>query len=160
MEALPFLGRSVVVLRDRTRGSVEIAKSGAAQIRYQPVREDLERLRLGIKAIARAYLAADASEVYLPVNHLPPVRSEKDLAALDAWELDTRDLSLLYAVHLFGGACMAGSAERGFLNEAGRAWGVRGLFVTDASGLPGNTGVNPQITILANALRIAEGIVA
>lgn len=159
MEALPFLGRSVVVLRDRTRGSVEIARSGAARIRYQPVREDLERLRLGIQAIARAYLAADASEVYLPVNHLPPVRSEQDLDALDAWETDTRDLSLLYAVHLFGGACMAGSAKRGFVNEEGRAWEVKGLFVTDASSLPGNTGVNPQVTILANALRIAEGIV-
>ncbi len=35
-----------------------------------------------------------------------------------------------------------------------------GLYVTDASALPTNTGANPQITIMANALRIAAGIPA
>jgi choline dehydrogenase-like flavoprotein len=37
---------------------------------------------------------------------------------------------------------------------------VTGLYVTDAAALPSNTGANPQITIMANALRIAEGIAA
>ena len=65
--------------------------------------------------------------------------------------------SLLYAVHLFGGATMAGSA-RAPLTEDGACRGVRGLWVSDASSLPTNTGVNPQITIMANALRIADGV--
>ena len=35
-------------------------------------------------------------------------------------------------------------------------WDVGGLHVADAASLPSNTGVNPQITIMANALRVAE----
>ena len=83
-----------------------------------------------------------------------------DVAALDALRFDPRALSLLYAVHLFGGAAMGASRAQGFCDESGRAFDVTGLYVTDAAALPSNTGANPQITIMANALRIAEGIIA
>ena len=52
---------------------------------------------------------------------------------------------------------MGGSRERSVCRPDGRVWDVEGLYVCDASSLPSNTGVNPQITILANALRIADG---
>jgi cholesterol oxidase len=68
------------------------------------------------------------------------------------------DLAILYAVHLFGGAAMGGSPEQGVCDEAGRVFGVRGLHVVDAASLPSATGVNPQITIMANALRIADAM--
>jgi choline dehydrogenase-like flavoprotein len=98
--------------------------------------------------------------VYLPVNGVAPVRSEAEIAALDAVEFEPRVLSLLYAVHLFGGAAMGASRAQGFCDESGRAFDVEGLYVTDAAALPSNTGANPQITIMANALRTAAGIVA
>jgi choline dehydrogenase-like flavoprotein len=160
MEALPHLARAVVVLRDRTRGSVAIDGDGAPVLSYQPVVEDLARIREAVKQLARLYLAAGAGEVYLPVNGVAAVRSEADLAALDALRFDPRALSLLYAVHLFGGAAMGGSRDQGFCDESGRAFDVTGLYVTDAAALPSNTGANPQITIMANALRIAAGIAA
>ena len=53
---------------------------------------------------------------------------------------------------------MGGTPETGFCDEHGAAWDTGGLYVVDAAGLPTNTGVNPQITIIANALRIADGI--
>jgi cholesterol oxidase len=68
------------------------------------------------------------------------------------------DLASLYAVHLFGGAAMGGTPETGTCDEAGAVFGVRGLYVADAASLPTATGVNPQITIMANALRIAAGL--
>jgi choline dehydrogenase-like flavoprotein len=158
MRQLPWLGRVVVVLRDRTRGAIALDRDGALRLSYAPVADDLGRLREAVKACARLHLAAGASEVYLPVNGAAPVRSEADLAALDALSFDPRSLSLLYAVHLFGGAAMAGTRAGGFCDETGRAFDVAGLYVTDASALPGNTGANPQVTIQANALRIAAGI--
>jgi choline dehydrogenase-like flavoprotein len=94
------------------------------------------------------------------VNGVAPVRAEADLAALDAVDFVPRALSLLYAVHLFGGAAMVGTRAQGFCDESGRAFDVGGLYVTDAAALPSNTGANPQITIMANALRVAAGIVA
>jgi choline dehydrogenase-like flavoprotein len=160
MEALPNLARAVVVLRDRTRGRIAVDGDGPASLSYQPVPEDLGRIRDAAKQIARLYLAAGASEVYLPVNGIAPVRGESELVALDAIDFAPRALSLLYAVHLFGGAAMGGSRGVGFCDESGRAFDVEGLYVTDASALPTNTGANPQITIMANALRIAAGIAA
>jgi len=158
MATLPYLARSLVVLRDATRGEIELDAGGGPQVRYEPVAEDLARLREGIAAIARAYLAAGAEEVYLPVEGLLAVRRESDLASLTATPLSPRSFSLLYAVHLFGGAGMAADPARGVCDGAGRSFAARGLFVSDASALPGNTGVNPQITIMAHALRVAEAI--
>jgi len=157
MQALTHLARAVVVLHDRTRGRAEIGRDGRPRIAYAPVPEDLARLRDAIRQVAGLYLEAGALEVYLPVNGLAPVRSPGELARLDAADLSPRDFSLLYAVHLFGGAAMAGSRAGGTCDEDGRVWGVAGLWVSDASSLPTNTGVNPQVTIMANALRVAEG---
>jgi choline dehydrogenase-like flavoprotein len=53
---------------------------------------------------------------------------------------------------------MGGRRDASLCDETGAVWDVRGLYVCDAAGLPGNTGVNPQITIMVNALRVAVGI--
>jgi choline dehydrogenase-like flavoprotein len=149
MAQLSYLARALVVSHDRTRGRV--AADGS--VTYELVPDDLERLRRGIRETARAFLAAGVVEVWLPVDGLPPVRTEADLAALDAAPLAPDAFSLVYAVHLFGGAAMGSACD-----EDGAVRGVRGLYVCDASSLPSNTGVNPQVTIMANALRIAGGI--
>jgi choline dehydrogenase-like flavoprotein len=96
--------------------------------------------------------------VYLPVHGLAPIHDEKGLAQLDAAPLDPTRFAFLYAVHLFGGASLGGSRETGACRPDGAVWDVRGLYVTDGSALPGNTGVNPQVTIFANALRIASAL--
>jgi choline dehydrogenase-like flavoprotein len=155
MAALPHLARTVVVLRDRTRGRVSLSRDGGAEIAYQPVAEDLARIALALERLARLYLAAGAEEVWLPIEGSAPVRHEAELRGLAERSLRARDLTLLYAVHLFGGACMAGDPARGPCDESGAVRGVAGLYVSDASVLPGNTGVNPQVTIMANALRVA-----
>lgn len=159
MGALPHLARALVLLRDRTRGRLELA-GDATRLHYDPVPDDLERLRQGVRETARVFLAAGAREVALPVHGLPPVRRESELDALAAAPLSSHVLSSLYAVHLFGGAGMAADPERGVCDERGACFAARGLWVTDAAGLPGNTGVNPQITVIANALRVAEHVLA
>lgn len=50
--------------------------------------------------------------------------------------------------------------DRGPCDESGRCRSVRGLYISDAASLPSNAGVNPQVTIMANALRIGTAIVA
>jgi choline dehydrogenase-like flavoprotein len=46
------------------------------------------------------------------------------------------------------------------LDAACRFRGVANLWVTDGSALPMSAGVNPSLTIAANALRAADAIVA
>lgn len=160
MRALPHLANTVVVARDRTRGAIRVDGDGRASFHYPVIRQDLERLRQAFDRGARAYLAAGAAEVYLPLHGYGPVRDEGGLARLADAPLDPSRLSLLYSVHLFGGAAMGGSPDTAFCRPDGACWDVRGLYVSDASALPSNTGVNPQITVMANALRVAEGIAA
>ena len=160
MADLPYLARTAVLLRDETRGSLRLDPAGRGRIEYSPTEGDLRRLRKGILAAARLYLAADALEVYLPVHTAAPVRSTADLAAVADLALTPASLCNLYAVHLFGGAAMASAASQGVCDPNGACFGASGLFVSDASSLPTNTGVNPQVTIMANALRIGARIAA
>jgi choline dehydrogenase-like flavoprotein len=153
MAQLPYLAKALVLIQDRTRGS--IAADGS--IRYDHVADDFDRLRLGMHETARAYLAAGAEEVWLPLHDYPPVRKDSELAPLLHAPLDASAFTLLYAVHLFGGAAMG---NRGPCDESGHCRSVRGLYVSDAASLPSNTGVNPQVTIMANALRIGTAIAA
>ena len=95
-----------------------------------------------------------------PVHGSAPIRGESDLAAVDRMALRPSDFANLYAVHLFGGAAMGGDPATGVCDARGAAFGVRGLHVVDAASLPSATGVNPQITIVANALRMATEIAA
>src|SRR5262245_10152588 len=161
MAALPHLAHAVVVLRDRTRGALAPGEPGApARIDYELEAGDLERLRHALSNGARLYLAAGAEEVGLPVEGFGPVRSERDLARLEQFSFDRSRFTLLYAVHLFGGAAMHGERSRGVCDPEGACWDAAGVVVADAAALPGNTGVNPQITIMAHALRAAEAALA
>jgi choline dehydrogenase-like flavoprotein len=161
MAALPHLAHAVVVLRDRTRGEVAPGAAGAdPRVDYALGAEDLGRMRHAFSSAARLFLASGAEEVLLPVEGSAPIRSERDLGAIERLPLDRTRLTLLYAVHLFGGAPMHGRRSEGVCDPEGACWDAQGLVVADASSLPGNTGVNPQITIMAHALRVAEAAIA
>ena len=46
--------------------------------------------------------------------------------------------------------------RKSVVDENGRAHEIENLYVADASFFPTSTGVNPSLTIAANALRIAN----
>ena len=57
------------------------------------------------------------------------------------------------------GTCRAGDdPESSVLDRDNRAHGVTNLYVVDASFFPSGAGINPSLTIAANALRVAEVI--
>ncbi len=58
--------------------------------------------------------------------------------------------------HALGTMRMGDDPERAPLDRNGRFRGVEGLYVTDGSALPTAAGVNPSLTIAANALRIGQ----
>ena len=65
-----------------------------------------------------------------------------------------RDLKLL-AFHPLGTARADADPARGVLDPDLRVHGVEGLYVADGSVMPSSLGVNPQITIMALATRLA-----
>jgi choline dehydrogenase-like flavoprotein len=62
--------------------------------------------------------------------------------------------------HLMGGCPMGASHEDGVVDGAGRAWDCDNLWICDGSTMPTGGGVNPSLTIMANAERIADRIIA
>lgn len=61
--------------------------------------------------------------------------------------------------HLLSTCRMGYSPETAVCEPDGKVYGHKGLYVTDSGSVPSGTGVNPSLTIAANAERIAEGIV-
>ncbi|KAB1502429.1 GMC family oxidoreductase [Corynebacterium sp. 320] len=57
--------------------------------------------------------------------------------------------------HFLGGCVIADSPETGVVDPYNRVWGYPTMFVTDGSAITANPGVNPSLSITANAERAA-----
>jgi choline dehydrogenase-like flavoprotein len=69
----------------------------------------------------------------------------------------SEDAALRCTTFLQAGTCRMGRREESSVcDERGRVRGVRGLVVADGSALPSMGGVPPTLTIMANAVRIAD----
>ncbi|HSB53864.1 MAG TPA: GMC family oxidoreductase, partial [Gemmatimonadales bacterium] len=64
------------------------------------------------------------------------------------------------SAHQTGSCRMADSPGMGVVDVNGEVFGHPGLFVTDGAAIPSSLAVNTSLTVLANAERIAAGIVA
>jgi len=141
-----------VMVSDISRGSVS-ERAGRLRIRYDLGNEDLESFRRGIELMAELYWAAGAKRVYLPVDGANELRSPDDRPLAD---IDLRPSKLaLMAFHPLGTARADADAQRGVVDSDLRLHGVEGVYVADASVVPSSLGVNPQITIMALATRLA-----
>jgi choline dehydrogenase-like flavoprotein len=60
--------------------------------------------------------------------------------------------------HPLGSVRMGNDPEKSATNPCGEIWGCPGLFVSDGSSIPCGIGVNPSLTIAANAERISDWI--
>lgn len=63
------------------------------------------------------------------------------------------------SAHLMGGCRMGFSAQDGVVDGEGRAFSCRNLWIADGSVMPTGGGVNPSMTIMANATRIAGRLI-
>jgi choline dehydrogenase-like flavoprotein len=72
---------------------------------------------------------------------------------------DPRDDLHFSTAHQVGSCRMADSKETGVVDKGGEVFDYPGLYVTDGSAVPTSLAVNTSLTILANAERIAAGIV-
>jgi choline dehydrogenase-like flavoprotein len=120
-----------------------VAPGGRPLIRYDLDARDVAKFRSGLARLEELFRAAGAREVYLPLpNGVTPARAR------------ARDLKLM-AFHPLGTARADADPARGALDPDLRVHGVQGLYVADGSVMPSSLGVNPQITIMALATRLA-----
>ena len=70
-----------------------------------------------------------------------------------------RDFTL-YAAHPMGTCRMGATIEDGVLDASGRAHGLPGLWISDASVFPSSLGVNPQLSTMVMGTWIGRRLLA
>jgi choline dehydrogenase-like flavoprotein len=127
------------------------------RISYRLQGVDAAAIGFGIARAAEIHFAAGALEVYPQIAGLPVVARRDGGKPIDQGRFRARDLRL-EAFHPMGTARMGADARTSVVSASGQAHDVPGLYVVDASILPTTLGVNPMITIMACARRIARDL--
>jgi choline dehydrogenase-like flavoprotein len=142
MAAYRHLAEFGLMVSDSSRGRVRVV-AGRPVIRYDLDDADLRKFRRGLARLEELFLAAGAREVYLPLPRgVRPAKARR------------RDLKLM-AFHPLGTARADARPERGVVDGNLELYGTRGVYVADGSVVPSALGVNPQITIMTLATRLA-----
>jgi choline dehydrogenase-like flavoprotein len=143
-----------VHLSDRSAGRVGLAGDGSLRVTYRLTDEDSRRLVFGIARAAELFYAAGATEVYPQIAGLPTI-SRARIADLES-SPPPRSQLRLEAFHPMGTARMDANPARGVVRTDGGLYGASALYVADGSILPSSIGVNPMMTIIAMASRVAH----
>ncbi|HEY2720054.1 MAG TPA: GMC family oxidoreductase [Solirubrobacteraceae bacterium] len=142
MALYPRLAQLGLMVSDSSRGSVHTIGRRPV-IRYSLDAADLARIRSGLARIEQLLQAAGAREVYLPLPAGVPPHAAR-----------ARDLRLM-AFHPLGSARADARPSHGVVDGDLGVHGIRGLHIADGSVVPSALGVNPQLTIMALATRLA-----
>jgi len=141
-----------VMVSDLSRGSVR-RRGSLVQIRYDLNREDTATFKRAIELLCELYWAAGARAVYPPIAGLPELR-DGELTRVREHDLRPGELTLL-AFHPLGTARADARAGSGVVDGNLKVRGTENLYLADGSVVPSSIGVNPQITIMALATRLA-----
>jgi choline dehydrogenase-like flavoprotein len=152
------VGSIGVHLSDESAGRIGLAGDGSLRATYRLTNEDADRLVYGIARAAEVHFAAGAAEVYPNIGRVGALR-KRDLAAFEATSFKPAELRL-EAFHPMGTARIDSDQAGGVCAADGSVRGVSGLYVADASLFPTSVGVNPMMTIIAFAKRVAAGLAA
>jgi choline dehydrogenase-like flavoprotein len=150
------IGSIGVHLSDESAGRAGIAGDGSLRVSYRLSGDDARRLTHGIARAAEIHFAAGAVEVYPNIARVPVLRPG-GLASFEATTFKPSELHL-EAFHPMGTARIAATPSEGVCGSGGSVNGVEALYVADASLFPTSVGVNPMMTIVAFAKRVAAGI--
>jgi choline dehydrogenase-like flavoprotein len=114
----------------------------------------------------RVTIAPDGRiQLHYRPNNLAPHRAlvketGRILRRLGFWLVVTHSHGSRNTTHQCGTLCFGTDPRRSVLDPFCRAHDVENLFVVDASFFPSSAAVNPGLTIVAQALRVADHIIA
>jgi choline dehydrogenase-like flavoprotein len=126
-------------------GRIRVRPGGKTELTYEPTAECRE-FYARTKKLLESILIRNGCRLI-------------DVEFVDREGLPHEDLNFSTA-HQLGSCRMADSKERGVVDVRGEVFDYPGLYVSDGAAIPSALVVNPALTILANAERIADGILA
>lgn len=139
---------------------VAIDRDGRAVVHYRFTPEVVRSLVRATRASARIFFAAGAVRVHAPSADPP------SLEAAEAPRIDERvserhflpGRTSVSAAHPMGGCGMGRDASDSVTDAWGRVHGLPWLRIADASLFPDSLEINPYLTIMALADRVAEAV--
>jgi choline dehydrogenase-like flavoprotein len=142
MSQYRYLAQFGLMVSDSSRGRVHTV-AGRPVIRYDMNEADLHKTRTGLVRLKQLFEAAGAQEVFLPLasGAQPETATRRDLR--------------LMAFHPLGTVRADADPSRGVVDENLELHDTKGVYVADGAAVPSALGVNPQITIMALATRLA-----
>ena len=164
MAQLPRTALVGILLRDRFGGRVSVDAQGNPVVDYRLSRYDAGHLRRAFDAAGELLEAAGAREIWAPLARFLSYRPgaararEEWLARVDSAGWGPNEL-LLVTFHQMASCRMGATARTSVVDADNRVWGIRNLYVADASTFPSASGVNPMLTVMAIAHR-AAGVIA
>ncbi len=146
-----------VMISDTSKGTVRTGFGSSPLVTYSLNKKDTELFRKAIAVGIKVYLEAGAKEVITCVFGKERISSQAQADALLTSKMRPADLELI-AFHPVGTCRMGTNPYQDVVNPDGETWDIPNLFVADASLFPASPSVNPQLSIMAMALRIADAI--
>jgi choline dehydrogenase-like flavoprotein len=151
--AVPRIALFGGLIHDDGAGTVRRGLGREPLATYRMSKSDRAAIPVLMRRMAEIFFAAGAREVYLPILGNAPITPDS---------LRTLDLDHVPAVRIECasqhplGTCRMGVSEKTSVVDAwGETWDVKDLYVVDGGVLPTSLGVNPQLSVMAMATRLA-----
>lgn len=144
----------------RAENRVTVDRDGNPVVNYRLAEEVVEALVRAMRASARIMFAAGARRVHAPAAQTFVVEAEQAdrLETLIARRYFKLGKVSIASAHPMGGCRMGAGSATSVTDAQGRVHGIPWLFVADASLFPDCAGINPYLTVMALADRVAEGV--
>lgn len=141
------------MIHDEGGGTVHRGPGREPYVTYRMAPQDRAAVPVLLRTMAETYLAAGAKEVFLPILGHPPVDGD-GLRKVDIEHIPMHRFESA-SQHPLGTCRMGDSPDNSVVDPNGETWDVKELFIADGSIVPTSLGVNPQLTVMMMATRVA-----
>lgn len=151
---LPHLAMFGGLIHDEAGGRVLRGPGREPIMYYKMTKRDRARIPRLIRILGEAYLEAGAKELFLPIIGHDSVSAD-EFRRLDLESISPSRYECS-SQHPLGTTRMSANDKDGVVDPRGRVWGTDNLYVVDGGILPTSLGVNPQLSIMTMAMRLAH----
>ncbi|MBI4063762.1 MAG: GMC family oxidoreductase [Elusimicrobia bacterium] len=162
MARMDRLQMILVLALDEALGTnrVTIDRDGSPVVDYTITETVINSFIVAMRKSAEIFFAAGAGRVHAPACKKFTIESEEKneidrLIAREDFKLGKVSIT---GAHLMGGCRMGTNETDSVTNSWGQVHGIPWLYVADASLFPKCAEINPYLTIMALADRVAEGV--
>jgi choline dehydrogenase-like flavoprotein len=151
----------VIIAADHSEGDVSARMRGFdPEIRFNFDERDVRLIQRGLGILSDICFAAGAEAILPGLNGIPEEIKSKDAAEVIRTMRLTGADTISAANHAFGTTRMSADPSRGVTDVYGRCHGLDNLFIADTGIFAGSPAVNPMLTCMALADRLADHMLA